>query len=131
MAPGQSSCFAVNTPFETCVAVSSGAKRVEGAAAAATVGGVQISALRTQGKGAVHLRLGVVDVGVNAADRTVSMSTPGASTPEHTPERSAPTAKPSRVLPETGSANLAVPGLMLLSVGASGLTVAVLRRRRT
>jgi hypothetical protein len=129
MAPGQSNCFAVNTPFETCVAVSSGAKRVEGAAAAAAVGGVQISALRTQGKGAVHLRLGVVDVGVNAADRTVSVNTPGASTPEHTPERSAPAAKPSRVLPETGGANLAVPGLMLL--GASGLTVAVLRRRRT
>lgn len=130
IAPGQSNCFAANTPFETCVTVSSGAKRVEGAAAAATVGGVEISALRTQGKSAVNLRLGVVDAGVNAAGRKVSASSPEESTPDPEPSAPAPepAQRPARVLPKTGSANLAVPGLMLL--GASGITLALLRRRR-
>ncbi|MGH8901566.1 MAG: hypothetical protein ACRDYA_07755 [Egibacteraceae bacterium] len=130
IAPGQSNCFAVNTPFETCVTVSSGAKRVEGAAAAATVGGVEVSALRTQGKSAVNLRLGVVDAGVNAAGRKVNASSPE-SAPDSTPEPSAPAPEPARgptrVLPKTGSANLTVPGLVLL--GASGITLALLRRR--
>jgi hypothetical protein len=122
--PGQSSCFAGNTPFETCVSVSSGAKRVEGAAAASSVGGVEIATLRTQGKSAVNLRLGVVQAGVNAADRKVETQ----STPDSTPQSNAPTREPSRDLPRTGGVNLAVPGLMLL--GVSGLTLAVLRRRR-
>lgn len=122
--PGQSNCFAGNTPFETCVSVSSGAKRVEGAAAASSVGGVEVSTLRTQGKSAVNLRLGVVQAGVNAAGRKVEAQ----STPDSASQSNASTPEPSRVLPKTGGVNLAVPGLMLL--GVSGLTLTVLRRRR-
>jgi hypothetical protein len=124
--PGQSNCFAANTPFETCVSVSSGAKRVDGAAAASSVGGVEISALRTRQKGAVSLRLGVVQAGVNAAERKVSAASPE-STPGGTVKPSTSASKPSRILPKTGGMNLVVPGFMLL--GASSLTLAVLRRR--
>jgi hypothetical protein len=130
MLPGQSGCFAVSTPFETCVAVSSGAKRVEGAAAAATVGGVEISTLRTQGKNAINLHFGVVEAGVNARGRQISVNAPKPSALDRKPSAPAQqsTHGHSRNLPTTGGTNLAVPGLML--IGASGLTLAALRRRR-
>lgn len=130
VAPGQSSCFATSTVFETCVTVASGAKRAEGAAAAAAVGGVEVSTLRTQGKGAVNLRLGAVEVGVNAASRHGGANSPEeGSTPGRAAEPSARPARLARVLPKTGAMSLTLPGLIL--VGASGLTLAALRRRRT
>ncbi len=67
VAPGQSRCFARATPLETCVTVSSGARRTAGTGAAASTAGVRISTLRAAGQGILNLEFARTSVGVTAA----------------------------------------------------------------